>query len=307
MIQNKKTDIPPELFSLYQAHERKASKFLENGDFVSAEQEYRFVLSEILHAQGNNTRYHKGGPYHQIGYCLFLQDKGNDALKYFQYAFIEDCMSIDNFPKLPAFLNLNHVYKISYGDLHKLFSQVKKDIAIDTPLNPEGYLEIYTDSRNKIESIDLTKEKKVFVGGNYKNIVILRYIQDEINELGKSPILAIDFKEDISENIYFHSMLLLKDCGSAIFEITFDSGHLMEIESAFKGMPEGNILLLFQKKTSEEEEHYITKMLLGVGVKPVGYMRIGDLKEIIKKFLNNIKPALTETTGTKTSVSITAP
>jgi hypothetical protein len=214
MVENKKTDFPPYLQSLYQGHERKASGFIENKDFNSAEQEYRTLLSEIFKEQGENIRYHKGGPYHQIGYCLFLQGKPTDALKQFQYAFIEDCITIENFPKLPAFKNLSNVYKISYEDLHNLFSKIKNDIVINIPLNPESYLDSYIDSgNNNIESIPVSKERKVFVGGNYRNIAILRYIEDRINENKLSPILAINFREDISVNIYFHSMLLLQDCG----------------------------------------------------------------------------------------------
>jgi tetratricopeptide (TPR) repeat protein len=290
MIENKKADLPPGLQSLYQTREQNALSLIENNNYSTAEQEYRTLLSEILTAQGAATRYHKGGIYHQIGYCLFLQKKTEDALLYFEYAFIEDCISGFEATQLPAYYNLYNVYRISSKQLVDLLSKIKYDINSSIPLKAEIYLKNYLDSGGKLDSLTVSKSSNVFVGGNYKNIGLLRYIVDRVRECGFSSIMAIDFEVTSEEDIYAHAMALLQDCGSAIFEITFDSGHLMEIERAInsKFFPKENILLLFQKRKNTRD-HYISKMLLGLQVKPVGYMRIEEIPDLVKKFLGPIR------------------
>lgn len=292
MIEDKKTHFPSEIRDLIRSHEVMALQSIEGNDYSAAEQEYKNLLSEIIQAQVKKTRYHKGAPYHQIGYCLFLQRKYNDAFTYFLYAFVEDCITSDTFPRWPAFRNLHGVYKTSYADLHALFKRIRSDIHSTVPLIPEDYLRIYRDSGNKIESVSVRRQTKVFVGGNYKNIAVLREIERIVMDSGLSPILASNFKvgeSEIESEIYFHAMLLLQDCGSAIFEITFDAGHLMEIERAtsMNLIDKENILLLYQQ-LEQDKKHY-TRMLWGMEVEQVGYMRIDELEENIKSFLNGIK------------------
>jgi len=245
-------------------------------------------LLAIMEAQGQTIRYHKGGPYHQIGYYLFLQRKNDEARSYFLYAFIEDCTTLDDFPNLPAFKNLNGVYQISYQDLRALFDRVRHDYHTAVPLNPEDYLKAYLDSGSRIESVTVRRDTKVFVGGSFRNIALLRHIEDIVRECGRSPILASNFKAGESE-IYLHAMRLLKDCGSAIFEITFDAGHLMEIERAMSFIEKKNILLLYQQ-LEKDEKHY-TRMLWGIEVAQVGYMKIDELTQKVNDFLKGIQSA----------------
>lgn len=217
---------------------------------------------------------------------MFNQGKTDDAWKYFLFAFIEDCITEDNFPELPAFKNLYGIYKISKEDLRKLFENIKKQVAIDVPTNPEGYLQKYFDDGNRISKVSITKDKNVFVGGNYRNIVILRYIEDIVNKEW-SAILPTNFGVRNDDEIYAHSMGLLERCGSAIFEITFDAGHLMEIERAVSFIDKKTILLLYQQ-TEKDQKHY-TRMLLGVEVKQEGYMHLDELTKKVNDFLKGIK------------------
>ena len=286
MIEEKKSNLPPEIESSCRSHEETALRCAEKADYSSAEREYRALLSEIMEAQGETIRYHKGGLYHQIGYHLFLQGKNDDARTYFLYAFIEDCITLDDFPELPAFKNLHGVYQISYEDLRALFDKVRGDYHKTIPLNSEDYLRIYLDSGNRMESVSVRRDKKVFVGGNYRNIAILRHIENTVREFRLSPILASNFEVHESE-IYLHAMSLLQDCGIAIFEITFDAGHLMEIERAMKFIEKKNILLLYQQ-LKKDEKHY-TRMLWGVEVAQVGYMHIDELTQKVKDFLKAMK------------------
>lgn len=290
MIENKKTDLPLELYSLCLSREKTALSLIEKSHFSSAEQEYKTLLSEILAAQGTATRYHKGGIYHQIGYCLFLQNKTQDALRYSECAFIEDCLSVSGFEakQLPAYNNLYNVHRISAKQLEDLLNRIKRDSNI--PLKAENYLDSYLLSGGKLDSIKVIRGKNVFIGGNYKNIALLRHIADKVRECEFSSIMAMDFEVKTEEDIYSYAIALLQDCGSAIFEITFDAGHLMEIERAInnKLFPKENMLLLFQKRR-DTKDHYISKMLFGVEVKPVGYSKIEELPELVKSFLGKIR------------------
>jgi hypothetical protein len=291
MIENKKTDLPPKLQSLYKTREQNALSFIDRNDYSAAEQEYRTLLSEFFAAQGAATRYHKGGIYHQIGYCLFLQKKTADALNHFKCAFIEDCISGIEFGNLPAYSNLHNYFGISAIELDNLSQRIKVDTDNNNPLilNAESYLNDYLKKGYELGSPTIEKSKRVFVGGSYKNIAILRYIGDSVRECDFSPMLPIDFEVSHDKAIYPDAMSLLHNCGSAIFEVTFDSGHLMEIERArnYKLFPNENILLLFQKRNNDSES-YVTKMLLGVGITPVGYMKIGEIPELVKDFLGKI-------------------
>jgi tetratricopeptide (TPR) repeat protein len=286
MVEDRKTKLAPQLIEAGLEHERLASGFIEWNNSELAEQEYRKALSERLQAQGKTIRYHKGGLCHQIGYCLFLQRNNDEAKKYFLYAFIEDCITLDSFPEMPAFKNLYSVYQISYQDLRALFRKVRADYEQAIPLAPEDYLAEYLKLGNTIESVAVTRDTKVFVGGNYRNIALLRHVEDTVREAGLSPIMPLNFQASEAE-IYMHAMRLLKDCGSAIFEITFDAGHLMEIERAMGFIERKNILLLYQQ-TQKDERHY-TRMLWSTEVVQEGYMHIRDLTESVNKFIETTK------------------
>ncbi|MBI4650550.1 hypothetical protein HY745_04545 [Candidatus Desantisbacteria bacterium] len=291
MIENKKADLPSDILSLYRTKEQIAISLMDKNDFSLAEQEYKTILSEIFKAQGSIIRYHKGGVYHQIGICLYYQKKHEEALTYFKYAFIEDCLSEIGFvaTQFPAYRVLNQYYKISATQLIELSNKIKYDINTDIPLNAENYLKNYLDGGGKLDSISAQKNNCVFVGGNYKNIALLRYISNKVSEYNFSSIMAIDFDVPKNEDIYSHAMALLQDCGSAIFEITFDSGHLMEIERAIntKLFPSKNILLLFQIRKNNDE-HFISKMLLGFPIVYKGYMNIDEIPGLVKNFLEKL-------------------
>lgn len=292
-VKDKHIDFPRELREKYNSLELEAINALEVKDFILAENKYRELISAILDFQGRDKRYHKGGPYHQIGYCLFLQNKSAEAFKYFLYAYVEDSITESNIPlDLPAFKNLKYAYGISVVDLDDLFKDVRASVNTNIPQKSDDYLEEYFSRGKNIKPIDITKDKKVFVGGNYRNIALLRHIEEVVSKISKSsliPILPVNFSEVSEQKIYQHSMFLLEDCKHAIFEVTFDAGHLMEIEHALK--KEHNILLLYQKKyKNDQESPPVTKMLLGHEVKVESYTTIEDLEKAVSGFISTIGP-----------------
>ncbi|GEM_PF-3161066 len=76
-------------------------------------------------------------------------------------------------------------------------------------------------------------ERRVFIGGNYNLAPVLRYIQQIAAREGFLPIFLGDFKVKRSRT-YFTSLALLHRCRSAIFDITLDSGHLLEVQEISK-------------------------------------------------------------------------
>jgi hypothetical protein len=74
-------------------------------------------------------------------------------------------------------------------------------------------------------------EKRVFIGGNYNLAPVLRYIR-QIVVRGFSACLG-DFKVRKSRT-YFTSLTLLHQCRVAIFDITLDDGHLLEVHGISK-------------------------------------------------------------------------
>lgn len=80
---------------------------------------------------------------------------------------------------------------------------------------------------------DQRRANKVFIGGNYDNMIVLREIKQIVATLEFKPVLAIDeYPEMPIKDIHATDLELLSSCEYAIFEETFPAGELMELERA---------------------------------------------------------------------------
>jgi len=104
-------------------------------------------------------------------------------------------------------------------------------------------IEQFAASRSKTVTVKVTSSKpynisnipgeigrRIFIGGHYGNIAVLREISRMVLERGYQPILAADF--DISrEKTREDTLRLLHACRTAIFEVSFrGDGHIIEID-----------------------------------------------------------------------------
>lgn len=126
-------------------------------------------------------------------------------------------------------------------------------------------------------------ENRVFIGGNYDNIAVLRKIADMVRDLGYQPILALDFDVP-KEEIYSYDIRLLANCKYAIFEITWGNGHLMEIVRA----QDFNVqtLLVYQARDESKEPPPAASMMVLTSAFPkFGYRTFEELREYLPNFL----------------------
>jgi len=81
-----------------------------------------------------------------------------------------------------------------------------------------------------------TYEKRVFIAGSYKLPSLIKDIETVVEQCDFIPIKAEDFGIS-KEQVRHYCMRLLKQCGIAIFEVSVESGQLMELERAHDYMP----------------------------------------------------------------------
>jgi hypothetical protein len=126
-------------------------------------------------------------------------------------------------------------------------------------------------------------ENRVFIGGNYDNIGILRTISDFVSNLGYQPIMALDFDVPLSE-VHHYDLLLLHNCKYAIFEVTLPNGHLMELERA-KDYGVETFAVYQARDEKRKPPPTISSMILSLKILKYGYLDFDELKVRISKFL----------------------
>lgn len=137
--------------------------------------------------------------------------------------------------------------------------------------------------KHSLSEIPGNIENRVFIGGNYDNISVLREIKKIVSDLGYQPILALEFDVPI-EKVHDNDLLLLHNCNYSIFEVTIPDGHLMELERAEEyGV---KTLVIFQARDEERKPPpSISSMILSLDLPKYGYLNFKDLKEKITEFL----------------------
>jgi len=312
-------ELPPELVNQFQQMEQEAFSYLVAGNFEEAAGIYerQYDILKIKEQQlPEGEKYHKGGPLYNWGISLLYQSKILLGFQKIALAYIEDLLDssdITNAFEAPAYKTLQ-----SYPLISNEFKERLKELANNrrvqnrVPRNPEEIMQEYPTEGyadlsasftiNNIEENPITikqlepqiqnqlgahgpKEKRVFVGGSYRNIALLRYIAYQIvqNFNDFKAILPIDLPKLTNESydhlIHDVSMEYLKGCSFAIFEVSITNGHLMEIERA-RDIEDLKVVLVFQK-TKPEDEPTITRMVLTTNYRKIGYRNLAELtKEI---------------------------
>ena len=135
--------------------------------------------------------------------------------------------------------------------------------------------------------------KRVFIGGNYDNIAVLREIKNLVRNCGLQPALALDI-EIATEEIHREDIRLLSNCSYAIFEETFPAGELMELERAkdFLDLNLRQIYVFYQVRFDKEKEKpaqlssmviSLARQIKGGQMVMEGYLDFEDLSRVIKK------------------------
>lgn len=123
-------------------------------------------------------------------------------------------------------------------------------------------------------------EERVFVGGNYDFMPVLREICKHVRHAGFEPVLAFDF--DVAKDIiYKFDIALLQECKYAIFEVTSGNGHMMELQEAIHSKKNLFCLYSVRGRKYARPPPAASSMLTSSGVVLLGYYSFENLKDII--------------------------
>ena len=253
-------------------------------------------------------RFHKGYAIHNIGYTLFLENKHQEALKYFISAYIEDLLSADDenqADSTPAGQTLLLGYRYNADVLNLLkqtVSKLKREAKI--PLTPEEVVKQLVHSQpacekdlegkitvrlahrtlRKFTEFQSDWTKRVFIGGSGGLHPIIELIRRKVAQLGYDPVVAIDFDMPNGMTIYHKCLALLHSCKYAIFDLSEQAGQLLELERA----PEYGIKTLVVWPRAKEGS--ITEMLRSIldsrGITYKSYDDFSEMDSIFRSFLD---------------------
>lgn len=272
---------------------------------------YRTIYEILIDNQPQGSRFHKGASLHLLGLALLHVQETSSAIKSFLLAYTEDVLSKspgeeDGADWEPAglFLKLHFEVRPALLEVIKKLAHGAKE-AKQTIQNPNATLaralaEVEVDEqqitrlcqaipeikpRRSLDELRGPWKLRVFIGGSYNQIAILEKIKETVAQAGYDPILAVDFEmpEDL---IHHHTLILLHSCKLAVFDISRENGHLMEIERLF----DYGIIPLFVYSAMEvSAEPRVSTMLKTrlrqSGFEPQPYRTIDKLCELVREYL----------------------
>jgi len=139
-----------------------------------------------------------------------------------------------------------------------------------------------------IDNLPSKYEKRVFIGGNYKNIALLREVYKFVEQNKFQPILVADFTipEEKENEI---ALFLLQSCKFAIFEMSTlgSGGELMELE---RTKDYKNITLVLYQIIYADLEPDVPRMIKSLkkiknNLEIWAYPNLDELKNTISKWL----------------------
>jgi hypothetical protein len=301
--------LPEQLQREFDDMASKYSICIHTQDYPTALTIIKNLYDKMLAWQGQyQERFHKGYPIHNIGYTLYLQNKHQEAIKYFVLAYVEDLLSggiESEADSTPAGKTLLLSYRVSPEFLEPLKQTViklKNEGRI--PTKPEEVIRelgkseavYYKDLEGKVtvrpkrprlrKFAEFSSEwgSRVFIGGSSGLSPIIEEMRDKVETLGCDPVVATDFDMPEQMTIYHKCLTLLHSCKYAIFDLSEQAGQLVELERAFEyGV---QTLVVWPKKKEES----ITQMLKSVVkhrsiiCKP--YDEYKDMDDIFGEFLH---------------------
>jgi hypothetical protein len=138
--------------------------------------------------------------------------------------------------------------------------------------------------KNSVDSPPGKIENRVFIGGNYVLMPILRMIEDTVRQSGFQPIIAVDFDIPL-EKTREYTLRLLYQCRLAIFEETLGDGHMVEIART-SGFGEIGFLQIYMAMNERREPPKTMSIMVWQSKPPPeGYLTIDELREIVQAFL----------------------
>jgi hypothetical protein len=147
--------------------------------------------------------------------------------------------------------------------------------------------------RLRADSLPGTYERRVFIGGDYDYIAILRMICGFVRSTGFTPILASDFYTPRSET-HDYALRLLHNCKFAIIEATRNAGQLMELERIRDYATTAFVAYQVWNQENGKPPRHLTSMAATYGIPLIPY---GDFSELRKAIKDMLTPFRNKETG----------
>jgi hypothetical protein len=300
------TELPPELDHKFEGMALANESLMLSQRYDEARAGFQQIYDMLLENQPAGARYHKGYPLHQIGMTFLLAGKSPDALWYFILAYIEDLLlqeegEEDKADKMPASKNLRGVYKVPEPALGQLRSIVRRrektgelvqdpNVIFDELAGGRSAPEVakptetpdVSEKKRKPGRFESDWERRVFVGGSYlKHYSEINQIKKVCKELGYDPLIAFEF-ETPDGKIHHHALMLLHECGRAVFEVTEHVGQLMEIER----LRDYEIDPLIVCQANAPLSEMLVALLGSQGYEVERYSRPEELDRLVRGFLS---------------------
>jgi len=296
--------LSPKLNLEYESIIENCNKLFYRREYKAARKAFMEAYRLLLENQPTNSRIHKGAELFNIASTYVRERKPKTAFKYFVRAYIEDLFTYgEKAESAPAAQVLLNIYKIKievFREIQSIVRAAEKEQQIIK--NPQEIIDaspiLMNLMKNKVVSGTIPKKRKVgqfkskweervFVGGNYKDmLVILKQIKEIVERCGLDPIFAEDF-EIPKKEIHHHSLMLLHECKGAIFEISSEAGQLLEIERLRDYGIEP--LIIYQSSESGSEPKVtamVTTLCARYNWKPQSYSNYAQLKKQCETYLN---------------------
>jgi len=248
-------------------------------DFASAEEYFRKQYRLLAHAQRKTGRtIHKGAPLYNWGVALVNEGRPDEGFPKIAAAYIEDLLT-EGKERARSGLAFELLTRLGLPEEIKketetaIWQRLASEQDVSDPVTlADKYMTVKDHHidflayhlpfkrRPQLEKFKIVlsgpPDKRVFIGGLYKNIVVLTRIVEIVAKQGYYPQLVGEILKDIlkttaisKEDMREICFEILEECKYAIFEATFDGGHYVEIERCSSMLEKGvdiEVLILLQ-------------------------------------------------------------
>jgi len=129
-------------------------------------------------------------------------------------------------------------------------------------------------------------EKRVFIGGKYTLLPVLREIEMVVESLGFQPIIARDFGMP-RERTRDDTIRLLYQCRYFIFDVTLGNGHFVETVRTSNLRDKRELYVFMAQDERREPPPETVSLMLSQGASLKGYMTIAELRNLVADFLRS--------------------
>lgn len=294
--------LPPELQEKYTRMEAHGYQLWTQRQFLAAARIFQRLYEDLKREQPPEGRFQKGGPLFNRGTSLLYGGERVDSVAPIVLAFIEDCLSEGpSNPSVDTFAAAKTLREV-VGLPEELLKGIRETVeAMGNPQlirDPQTVYEEFLKRRGKsakeieevarvfrkrrtYRSFDMDWDKRVFIGGGYRDPSKLEAIRKIVMIFGYEAVIAMDF-DTPEDEIRHHALMLLHSCKYAIFDMAIEAGQLIEIDRCldYQIAP-----LILYPASDPDEAARITAMVKVLPFKQLPYRDDAEMTEAIRKYL----------------------